>query len=59
MTDSPLQVPENILNSIKTNDKALSRIEKRINQILAEDISEILGSTNDEDIPEEFDDDNI
>ena len=59
LTDSPLQVPENILNSIKTNDKALSRIEKRINQILAEDISEILGSTNDEDIPEEFDDDNI
>ena len=59
VTDSPLQVPENVLNSIKPNDRVLSGIEKRINQILAEDISEILGSTNDEDIPEEFDDDNI
>ena len=59
LTDSPLQVPENILNSIKTNDKALSRIEKRINQILAEDITEILDSANDEEIPEEFEDDNV
>ena len=58
VTNSPLQIPENVLNSIKTNDKALSRIEKRINQILAEDISEILATTNEE-IPEEFEDDNI
>ena len=55
ITNSPLQIPENVLNSIKPNDKALSRIEKRINQILAEDISEIL-DTNEE-IPEEFEDD--
>ena len=58
VTDSPLQIPENVLNSIKPNDRVLSGIEKRINQILAEDITEILDTTNEE-IPEEFEDDNV
>ena len=55
-TNEPLIVPQSVLDANTLTDKDISVIKKKINKILGEDISEILATTNEEEIPEEFDD---